>query len=368
MEIEEKYNQWKNIFLKYFIHEDSASESGNYIPLSRVDFVNKKGIVGDGTINLAHYLTWAIINKDEARIDSGLSTLKRLSKSAYNYYQNLGISKGFKLEDGFFLRDDIHSNQAAKFNLDSIRSGYSSGIERIDEDPCFSPFISQDQCWNLLPVLSYLNDNNYFTARSIGFSIFTYVVRHHHTIYNPYLSTILFENNYINPNVSFNDRIVDRAKHLKYKVKVKRGANNWYFAWGFRKALRKFGDNYIITAGFPRLFYKALVFLADRVYYPYISKLFKAQVKNTSYYCMGIGADAWYFGNVHKRLINKFNKSLNTEELFLPELVAFSKNNQDIKWDSLFKWLNSYPEPTTDGIVESPLTFMILYSLYKCNC
>lgn len=30
------------------------------------------------------------------------------------------------------------------------------------------------------------------------------------------------------------DRVSNRNKNLKYKVKVKRGANNWYFSGGFR--------------------------------------------------------------------------------------------------------------------------------------
>lgn len=85
----------------------------------------------------------------------------------------------FKKEPGFFLRDDVNSSLASKFGLKSIRTGYSSGIERIDEDPCFSPFVSQDQIWNLVPILSYLSDT-YEKAKELGKDITEYVIKNKH--------------------------------------------------------------------------------------------------------------------------------------------------------------------------------------------
>lgn len=102
----------------------------------------------------------------------------------YFFNNNKGIY--FKFEKGFFLRDDIHSEDASKFGLTKISSGYTNGIELKDEDPCFSPFTSQDQIWNLAPILAYLADDGFEEARQAGYDMFEYVIRNGHKIYNPY--------------------------------------------------------------------------------------------------------------------------------------------------------------------------------------
>lgn len=372
MTIDEKYLKWKDIFYKYFIYKDNPSISGTNIPLERVNFNSLFGQVGDGTINLSKYLQYAytiyLLEGDVTELSNALTTLKRLSLDCYYYFINNNSGIFFKEEPGFFFRDDIKSSDAEKFNLNQVISSYSRGIELINEDPCHSTFTSQDQDWNLLPILRFLKDKEYYVANMLGHDIFEYVVRNKHTIYNPYYSAIYHHWTYL---PTFNedkvkpwDRVKDRNSHLKYKIKVKRGANNWYFSYGFKKAFNTFDGN--SKTFWSSLWYKPFIFLADRVWEP-ILKLFGKNIKNTSYYSMGIGADAWYdFSDVNKRLIKRFNKSLLKDDIpFMWQLAFLSNKVEDIDLDALHDWLECYPEPNFSGEVESPIIYLILYNWYK---
>lgn len=50
----DKYNRIKEVFYRDFVYDSSYTEQASCIPLSSVK--NGAGWVGDGTINLAHYL------------------------------------------------------------------------------------------------------------------------------------------------------------------------------------------------------------------------------------------------------------------------------------------------------------------------
>lgn len=119
-----------------------------------------------------------------------LKSLQRLSTSAYEDEKMKNPKVYFVREKGFFLRDDISSSSCGLFDAIKIESGYSNGIELENEDPCFSPFVSQDQIWNLLPSLSLLID--VFKGQEIGnlakeilHDILSYVSDHGHTITIP---------------------------------------------------------------------------------------------------------------------------------------------------------------------------------------
>ena len=105
--------------------------------------------------------------------------------------------------------------------------------------------------------------------------------------------------------------------------------------------------------------------MADRIYHPYICKWLNLPVKNTSYYSLAVAGGAWYFGDYESRLINKFNKSLESEELFMPQLVFLTNKKDKINLNLLGKWLDNYPEPKEEGNVESPIIFLLLYNWDK---
>lgn len=208
----------------------------------------------------------------------------------------------------FFLRDDIHSKDASKFGLTKISSGYTNGIELKDEDPCFSPSTSQDQIWNLAPILAFLSEKGFEEARQAGYDIFEYVIRNRHKIYNPYYSALLHHWTFL-PDMDTDkvkpwDRVSNRNKNLKYKVKVKRGANNWYFSGGFRWAFKKFGGE--CSTFWHCLWYKPFIFLADRVYHPYVCKWFGIKVKNNSYMAIWIRFDHYPAPSEQQGIIYKF--------------------------------------------------------------
>lgn len=374
MTIEEKYLGWKEIFYKYFINKGDGYKPGTNIPLSSINFKDFLGCSADGTIYLAYYLQYAytllLIGEDDGtEVANALQTLKRLSDNCYNLFQKYSPEIFYKKEPGFFLRDDITSQDASNYNLNSISTSYSRGIELKNEDPCESAFVSQDQCWNLLPILRYLMDEGYPLAKELGYNIFEYVVRNKHTIYNPYYSQlyhhIIYLPTFNEDKVKPWERIEDRKKHLKYKIKVKRGANNWYFSYGFKKAFNIFGGD--SKTFWSSLWYKPFIFLADHVWEP-ILKLFGGEVKNTSYYSMGVGADAWYdFSNVNKRLINRFNRSLldYLNEPFMWQLVFLTNKVEDIDLTPLRSYLINYPEPKLEGEVMNPIPYLVLYNWYK---
>lgn len=356
MNIQEKYNKWLEIYNKYFY-----TISTN-IPLEKVDFDSKKGYVGDGTINISDYLTYLYIIGNDFEINKVLNTVNKLSTDCFKWYQSRFPEVYFKEEPGFFFRDNLKSTDAWKYSLKELEGSYSRGVDRINEDPCHSTFVSQDQIWHLIPPLSVINNP---LAKQIGYNITEFVVRNKHIIYNPYYSAVLHDWTYV-PTFDTNkvpawERVNDRNKNLKYTVKVKRGANNWYFSYGFKKAFNLFGGN--SKTFWSSLWYKPFIFLADKIYHPYICKWFNIEVKNISYYSLGIAADAWYdFSNVHKRIVNKFNNSLKEGNVFLPTVTVLSKYKNNIDKDLLDNWLNNYPEPKEEGIVESPINFLTLYA------
>ena len=189
-----KYNKIKEVFYRDFVYDSSYTEQASCIPLSSVK--NGVGWVGDGTINLAQYLQFLYMeiilgNKTEDDVRNAILVLTRLADTTYDLFFNSNKGIYFKFEKGFFLRDDIHSEDANKFGLSKISSGYTNGIELKDEDPCFSPFTSQDQIWNLAPILAFLSEKGFEGARQVGYDIFEYVIRNRHKIYNPYYSALL---------------------------------------------------------------------------------------------------------------------------------------------------------------------------------
>lgn len=364
----DKYKEYQRIFYKYFIIPDRGSTDASNIPLSVIDFDRLHGEVGDGSVNLALYIQYMYTeyllgNISWEDLEEVIITLIRLSTNCYKFFQSKCPNVYFKEEIGFFLRDDIRSSDAEYFNLKSINSGFSTGLERINEDPCFSPFVSQDQIWNLLPILKYIHDQKWILRFDGSWwikSVLKYVIDHNHVIYNPYYSALYHNWTYLHIFEPYSERIKERNKKLKYNIKVKRGANNWYFAYGFRKAYQAFGG--YCNTFWSSLWYKPFIFLADRLYHPYICKWFKLPVKDTSYYSLAMAGGAWYGGDYKERIVEKFNKSLETGDLEHAELAFLTGKRDKINLNLLGRWLDNYPQPSTEGVVKSPLLFMVLYN------
>lgn len=250
MTIRDKYFGWKDIFFDRFVHccnEKSDQPQGSNIPLAKINFDNKTGYVEDGTINIAELLQYLWINNkvygcEYAPIDisSALQTLIRLTENAKHMFEDQPGVYDMIPYRGFFLRDDFLSGKDYSLDLDKIVSGMG-GWYGEDEDPCYSMFVSQDQIWNLNPILKVLADEGSILAKELGYDINSYVSDNGYTIYNPYLSWI---NHYYHYCPTFNedklkpwDRVEDRENKFKMTDKVKRGANNWYYSGGNVKGM-----------------------------------------------------------------------------------------------------------------------------------
>lgn len=378
MKIEDKYNRYLDFYNEYFIHEGIWSEEGNNIPASMVSFRNGESELvnmGDGTINLAHHLQFLFsrhLNGEDVKnkLYNSLMTISRLSLSASKEYKRRYPEIDFPLELGFFFRDDVNSKMTDFYHCNKIISAYTNSIERIDEDVTWSCYVSQDQLWNLAPalrIMQWIDEDIKSTSIDISKNLFGYVIDNNHVIYDPHASKILHYWKYIDFG-EFSGRLERRDKSLKYKVKVKRGAYNWYFSYGFRKSLKILGNvtpNKFITF-LSLLWYAPFTFLADKIYYPIATKL-GVRRKDNSYHCLAFASDCWCGGDKFwKRLLKRVKDEDNEDYMWLliPELIKKNKIEEiDIDW--IINYLEDYPDPIIDGNMNNPLLFMTMYNYYK---
>lgn len=114
-----------------------------------------------------------------------------------------------------FVYDSSYTEQASCIPLSSVKDGVG--------------WVG-DGTINLAPILAFLSEKGFEEAGQAGYDIFEYVIRNRHKIYNPYYSALLHHWTFL-PDMDTDkvkpwDRVSNRNKNLKYKVKVKRGANN----------------------------------------------------------------------------------------------------------------------------------------------
>lgn len=177
--MEEKYEEYLKAFFDSFIFLDKDGETdpylpGCYIPGSQI--INQVLFVGDGTINMSEFAQFLFVRTllndtelpTEVILDGLNTTLMRLSGGAYEIYKGLGTDvcdfypQNLKLTQdyGFWLRDDMESVASFAFKgVDKVESGYSGSVAGTTyEDTCYSPFISQDQVWNMCPIIPALQE------------------------------------------------------------------------------------------------------------------------------------------------------------------------------------------------------------------
>lgn len=380
MTIRDKYFGWKDIFFDRFVHccnEKSDQPQGSNIPLAKINFDNKTGYVEDGTINIAELLQYLWINNkvygcEYAPIDisSVLQTLIRLTENAKFIFDDQPGIHDMILYRGFFLRDDFLPGKDYSLDLDKIVSGMG-GWYGEDEDPCYSMFVSQDQIWNLNPILKVLADEGSILAKELGYDMNSYVSDNGYTIYNPYLSWI---NHYYHYCPTFNedklkpwDRVEDRKNKFKMTDKVKRGANNWYYSGGTISCVDNFlGKEY--RKNLRTFIYRGIVFFLDRIWHTPLFEKMGVKMKYNAYYCYAATSGIWYDKGFKERLAKRFNKSLGGDgELFGANLACMVCDRKDIDWEALRLWLDKYDDPTDKGMVNSPIQFMYLYLYYSFN-
>lgn len=379
MDLGEKYKKWSELYFTRFVCLDKDCAAGTNIPFEKINFSTGEGIVGDGTINMAGLLQLLVAmdragEKLPVGIGCVLISLMRLENAASDYFSAKFPFLGMSTECGFFLRDDIDPEDSAlkeKLGLKYIISNYGM-INTLDgEDPCHSPFVSQDQVWNLNPILMYIamaykNNPIGTLAGTVGFAINNYIAENGYTIYNPYLSRIYHFFTYLNLNEPYESRQQEREGAYRPKIKVKRGANNWYYSGGTLSCLDAFSVGSKSYSHNVRTFcHRAVTLFLDRVWDP-ILRIFGASFKINSIYCYAATSGIWYSKGFGKRLADRFNSQLEKDGSLFEANVAFIAGDTDrIKWNLVKEWLEAYPEPKEEGLVESPIEFLYVYNWFK---
>lgn len=373
-----KFQTYLDVFNENFYVHGDFREKGVGVPIEYVTYKHGEpqfGYSGDWTINLSQMLQLTFAKYLAAKgteFESSLASslgqqlyiMFRLEESAKDA---CGFGDELSTVKGFFIRDDISYEQRLDMSLHDLMSSYSQAKEGINIDVCQSPFVSQDQIWNLIPILKRIGDENItegsvsVVAKIIAEDMLKYVVDNNHVIYNQYYSRHLHNWTYCKLGTPFKDRIEDRDANFKNTVKVKRGAYNWYFAYEnlSGKKLSKL-KNFLWS-----MIYIPILFLADVVYHEHICKWFKLPIKQNSYYSLAYTSGVWYSPFYKSRLNKKFLKSLEesvvggnvVKELFMPHLffivnkdfASTSFKHRDKVMSGLTKYLEALPEFTGEG-------------------
>ena len=367
MSIEEKYNKLYDTYFNDFMHVGDSKNKGENIPWESI--TNGKIYVGDGTINLSLLMQFIYVcnlNGIETLVtmDQCLTKLYKLVNEAYEFY-NKAFNMYLPFYSGFFMRDDVT-------NENVYIGGYAGLHDENKEDPCYSPFVSQDQVWNLNPILMAVAQSDMYNqevrdkAASFGKAINKYIKDNNYTIYDPYLSYIKHYFTYLpNTKLSVGERKKDRYDNFEPFIKVKRGANNWYYSGGTKSCVDAFTNKQKQYKGTLRTFlYKCIIFAIDRMYEP-ILRLFGKEFKHNSYNCYASTSGIWYNSNYPTRVANQLNKSLKTKKEFYNwNTDLLSGDSNKINWELVKQWLEDYNIVETNTVI-SPIQYLCVYQWYK---
>lgn len=395
MKTQEKVDVIEKFFYNNFIAiptGDGLKDEGTCIPTHTIciknNIVNYVDI-GDGTCNLAYLMTliWTKGKCDNGSsfkapitIDNCLNTYCRLEQTAFEIFDDNWYVFQDGVESGFFIRDDISDFKT--------KSSFSMVVTPANEDPCHSPFVSQDQVWNLSPILAKLASEGNEKARIIGLNINNYIAKNGYTVYNPYLSKLMHFYTYCptfnEDKVAPWERQEDRIKHYKPTVKVKRGANNWYYSGGTKAAV-KFFSNTSPTGSLKfnslrEVIYKGIIFVLDRIYEPIYRAFTGSDFKHNSYHCYCATSGIWYNKKFKRRFIDRFNKSIKTAgdgELFEWNIAPFvvggstTVNVSDLYGyllpliDNWYNIANDFNNGNiVNGTYSSPISMLVLWYMY----
>ena len=372
---EEKMARYEQMFWRDFINTEKGTP-GFCIPVLRRDY-NADSTpgsfnVGDGTINLALLVALLSVTGNEpVGYADCLDTIERLGKKAYEYFNlKFEFMDIPDYSDRFFVRDDYD------YKTQPVAWGSYKMLETLEsEDPCHSPFTSQDQVWNLNPALSCIMENDpslRSRAMKIGEGINSYIADNGYKLFNPYVSYIRHFFNYLpsmnEKKVAPWERQQDRTDHFKLTDKVKRGANNWYYSGGTSACLQTFmNGKKTYKNGLRTLLYKIEIAFLDRIYEPLYRLFTKNDFKHNSYYCYGACSGIWY-SNYKKRFLKQFESNIKKGKLFEPNLVPFVISYSDLSdkaKKSLKLYFDNLPELVESGTVESPLESLVVWKWTK---
>ena len=364
MGLEDKYEAWRELYFSRFVSAGDAANQGANVPVERVSGETRT-YAGDGTVNIAHLMQYVYASdllgeEQPVTMAACVGTLERLSAAARDYFAGKFGFLSFPSYPGFFLRDDL---------MDVTCGAWKSLTTLDDEDPCFSPFTSQDQVWNLNPPLMAVALSEMYapevrsSALALGEAMNGYIMDNGYTVYNPYLSYVAHYLAYLPPlSKSIADRRTDREEAFEPYLRVKRGASNWYYSGGTKAchdAFSRGGRDY--GHSLRTFLYRGLALILDRAWEPLLG-LFGGTFKHNAINCYAAASGIWYNGRFAKSRARKTNKWLKKKGGFYNWETDFLAGDHDtIDWDLVGDWLESYPEPDTGGEMDTPIEFLCVY-------
>jgi len=316
------------------------------VPLCKI--TGTTGIFGDGTCNLAKAMSFHLASSDNDAVSADLNTIDSLIFTEYYRYSHAFPQYIFVKESGFFSR-----------NLPNPQIDNYEGITQFDTyletvDTCYSPFISQDQVWHLIPILIRTQ-----YGCDIARDIMNFIISNNHIIYNPYLSQLIHYNTYTGKlKEPLANRLPKMMATLRNTHRVKRGADNRIFANLFQKVYKSLGGKVPFWKALPYCWQPLFFELAHLLWFPLVNKFSKSWDREYPLYSMNIAADS---SKWKRRYIKRFAKELREKgEIFMSDMLIYftpSKFDNDII-ELMESWFNN--TVPSDG--ESPITHLQVYS------
>ena len=389
MTIDGKFEVLLDRYFGGYMIVDGPKGKGSLIP-----FMERNGNyvdVGDGSMNMAGPLAVLILVKrnkygymtsKNVKIGDVLLSVDRLFGSAKGWGEPLGcpMRPGRAEDTGFFVRDDLSldDDRLEKMGIASMMSDWQMLHTLENEDPCHPPFVSQDQVWNLSAPLMWImmdsgNGRGSTLAPVIGRMMDMSIKCNGYKVYNPYLSALKHCFGYCpGLHMAFGGRQEDRYGHFKMGVKVKGGADNWYYSGGTSHANKVFGGDMGMDKDF-RGWVQSLVFLLldgpiGRVY-----RLSGSSFKLNPVYCHGY-AGCWFglgpmssLSNFGNRLVKGFDKLVYQGGAFEWNVLSLVSGNamKKLDIDIMDDWLEDYGiKGHMATLVHNPADYLCVYMIF----
>lgn len=303
--LDEKFKYLVDNYNKYFINKDDPDAKGSFIPASTVK-MNSSGKFADVTIfdtsivQLSKYLVYLTLRMENLKANNDenfqqyegwlidtLRAIRRLSRSAYEIY--CGVDPTMKLEPGFLLKDDVGKDLKDMFFTNRIVSNYSSNVEKVDEDPNRSEFVGLMQYRVLLCPLTYLYMKypQYREYTKVVLDILYFIVGNHCSVYNPYLSKILYNSQKtvkedVEPEIGETMNMAKRHlrdKGFRMNIPVKLNSSNIFYSAGMIYTLKRLtGLTHVnpVSAFLRKILFKMSAFYIKSTSFPNFTPILSA--------------------------------------------------------------------------------------------
>lgn len=392
--LDEKFEYLIDTYNKYFINKDDPESKGSYIPASTVK-MDKSGKFAEVTVfrksivQLSKYIVYLTLRlenfkyldddesfqKYEEYLINSLKTIGRLSRSAHEIYKT--VDPTLKLEKGFLLKDDVSKDLREMFCTNKIVSNYSSNVEKVDEDPNRSEFVGLMQYRVLICPLTYLYMKypEYREYTGVVLDILYFIVYNKCTVYNPYLSRILYNsqktvNEDVEPEIGETPNMTKRSIRdhgFRMKVPVKINSKNPFYSAGMIYTLKRITGITVVNSLVA--FISKIVFKLSSAYimltsFPNFTPILSAGFSSHLTMCGG-------YDRFRRYVVDRFNENPgNRKIVFYLSLLVLENSEKTIKLinrNKLANFIVGYKGFSTSSDIpqHSDIEAMMLMEVYR---